>query len=278
MISKRWLASVVAGVIAISGFAVEIRPQAHHDQRESKKEVQSKLFKKVLADYPDVRECVEKEEGGTRAAEENMSVEEVDLNRDGVSEYEVQLSGPCVCGMVNCSIYVYRQNVAGYESILEDASGFGLELLKTSSNGYRDVRVDARDSAATQAQTIYKFDGKRYREASSRMVNMQTGESKPASRRVQFRRGSSSTTLQGRVSIELPDTLIVGARAGQTMTVQLTSPRKSARFMLMTARTTMSLADNTSSWTGTLPETGDYLILVEADEKGATYSMTITIK
>ena len=282
MISKRWLASrlsvsVVAGVIAISGFAVEIRPQAHHEQRESKKEVHSKLFKKVLADYPDVRECVEKEEGGTRTAEENMNVEEVDLNRDGVKEYEVELSGPCACGMVNCSIYLYRQSVAGYELILDDASGLGLELLKTSSNGYTDLRVDARDNAATQSQTVYKFDGKRYREASSRMVNMQTGESKPASRRVQFRRGSSSTSLQGRVSISMPDTLIVGARAGQVMTVQLTSPGK-VRFMLMTSRTTMSLADNTQSWTGTLPETGDYLILVEADDKGATYSMTITIK
>lgn len=278
MISTRLMASVIAGIIAISGLTVETRPQAHHDQRESKKEVRSKLFKQVLADYADVRECVEKEEGGTRTAEENMNVEEVDLNRDGVKEYEVELSGPCVCGMVNCSIYLYRQSVAGYELILEDAAGLGLELLKTSSNGYTDVRVDARDNAATQSQTVYKFDGKRYREASSRMVNMQTGESKPASRRVQFRRGSSSTTLQGRVSIELPDTLIVGARAGQVMTVQVTSPRNSARFMLMTARTTMSLADNTKSWTGTLPETGDYLILVEADNKGATYSMTITIK
>ena len=51
---------------------------------QTKKEVRSKLFKQVLADYPDVRECVDKEEGGTRSAEENMSVEEVDLNRDGV--------------------------------------------------------------------------------------------------------------------------------------------------------------------------------------------------
>src|ERR1044072_2057496 len=82
-------------------------------QREASKEVRSKLFKQVLADYPDVRECVEKEEGGTRTAEENMSVEEVDLNRDGVLGYDVELSGPCACGMVNCSIYVYRQTPTG---------------------------------------------------------------------------------------------------------------------------------------------------------------------
>jgi len=271
MISKSLTASAMVCVISVLGLAIEARSQ-------SKKEVRSKLLKQVLADDPDVRECVEKEEGGTRAAEENMTVEEVDLNRDGVSEYEVELSGPCACGMVNCTIYLYRQTASGYELILEDAAGLGLELLRTSSNGYTDVRVDARDSAAAQSQTIYKFDGKRYREASSRLVNPQTGESKPASRRVQFKRGASSTTLQGRVSIAMPDTLIVGARAGQVMTLQLTSASRSVRFMLMTARTTMSLADNTRSWTGTLPETGDYLILVDSDAKSATYSMTITIK
>jgi len=104
-------------------------------EREVPKEIRSKLFKQVLADYSDVRDCVEKEEGGTRAAEEKMNVEAVDVNRDGVPEYEVELSGPCTCGMVNCSIYLYRQTTAGgYESILEDAAGLGLELLKTSSN------------------------------------------------------------------------------------------------------------------------------------------------
>lgn len=272
MISKTLTA--IACVTCLLVLAAETRSQTHN---ENKKEVRSRLFKQVLADYADVRECVEKEAGGTRVAEENMSVAEVDLNRDGVSEYEVQLSGPCVCGMVNCSIYVYRQSLAGYELILEDAAGLGLELLKTSSNGYTDLRVDARQNAATQSQTIYKFDGKRYREASSRIVNLGTGESKPSSRRVQFRRGASSATVQGKVSIELSDTWLIGARAGQMMTVQLTSPRN-VRFMLMTSRTTTSLADNTRSWTGTLPETGDYILLVDTDAKAATYSMTISIK
>jgi hypothetical protein len=46
----------------------------------------------------------------------------------------------------------------------------------------------------------------------------------------------------------------------------------------MTSRTTQVLADNTTSWTGTLPETGDYHILVDTDGDGRTYSMTITIK
>ena len=266
---------VLVAVMGLFAFVADTPAQA--PAKEAPKDVRSKLFKQVMADYPDVRECVTNEEGGTRAAEENMSAYEVDLNRDGVPEYEVGISGPCDCGMVNCSIYLYRQSLTGYESILEGASGFGLELLKTSSNGYADVRVDARDNAAVQARTTYKFDGKQYREARSMMVHMGTGESKPSYRRVQFRRGSSSTTVQGKVSVGLPDTYLLGARAGQVMTIQLTAPRK-VRFTIMTSKTTEVLADNTTSWTGTLPETGDYHILVDADGDGRTYSMTITIK
>ena len=247
-------------------------------EREVPKEIRSKLFKQVLADYPDVRECVEKEEGGTRKAEEDMTVTEVDVNRDGVSEYEVELSGQCTCGMVNCSIYLYRQSAAGYESLLPDAAGLGLELLKTTTNGYRDLQIDYRDTAATQGSTTYKFDGKQYREARSTITQVETGETKPAFRRLEFKRGSSSTTVQGRVSIALPDTFLLGARAGQVMTVQLTAPRKSVKFMVMTSKTTQLLAGNTRSWTGTLPETGDYHIVVDADEKPSTYTMTVTIK
>ncbi len=248
-------------------------------QREVPKEIRGKLFKQVVADYSDVRECVEHNEGGASAAEETMTVEAVDLNRDGVWEYEVELSGTCMCGMVNCSVYVYRQTATGYESILDGAAGYGFDVLKTSSNGYADVLVDARYNAAALSRTIYKFDGKQYREARSTLTRQDTGETKPASRRIQFQRGASSTTVHSKVSLALPDTFIVGARAGQVMSIQLTALRKSATFAVMTYKTTKSLTDtNNTSWTGTLPETGDYIIYVEGDEKGSTYSLTVTIR
>ena len=250
---------------------------AFAQNREASKEVRAALFKQVLAEFGELRECIQQEQGGARAAEEGTTVEEVDLNRDGVPEYEVGLSSPCACGMVNCSIYVYRQSRSGYELILDGTAGFGLEVLKTSSNGYADVRIEARDTAATRSETTYKFDGKQYRESGSRIIHGETGESKPASRRVQFKRGASSATVQGTVSIALPDTYLVGARAGQVMTVQLTSPRKSVTLLVSSPITTTLVADNTRSWTGTLPENGDYTIIVQSDVR-ATYSMTITIK
>ena len=66
-------------------------------------------------------------------------------------------------------------------------------------------------------------------------------------------------------------------RAGQVMTIQLTSRRK-VTFIVMTSKTTEVLADNTTSWTGTLPENGDYHILVDADDDRTPYSITISIK
>ena len=266
------IALVCMSLLLLSG----VTPAAQ--KKEASKEMRSKLFKQLLAEDRELRECVQQEEGGVVTAEERTTVEEVDLNRDGVPEYEVAPSSPCVCGMVNCSIYLYRQTPSGYESILEDASGMGIEYLKTSSKGYVDLRIDARNNAATYSSSTYKFDGKQYRETSSRIVHHETGESKPSYRRVQFKRGASSTIVQGKVSIALPDTYLVGARAGQVMTVQLTSARRSVRFMVMSSKTTTMLADNTRSWTGTLPEDGDYTILVDADDKSSMYSMTITIK
>lgn len=253
-----------------SGFATQ--------KREASKEIRAKLFKQLLAESNELRECMEQEEGGVRAAEEGTTVEEVDLNRDGVPEYEVGLSSPCACGMVNCEIHVYRQTAGGYEVILDNASGLGLELLKTSSKGFADLRVDARNNAATYSVTTFKFDGKKYRDVGTRVVHHETGESKPATRRVQFKRGMSSTTLKGTASLALPDILLVGASAGQTMTVQLTTAQRSIRFSVMSPKTESLVTDGRRSWTGPLPESGDYTILVDADEKGGSYSMTITIK
>lgn len=248
-------------------------------KREASKEVRSKLFKQVMTDVADLRECIQTDEGGASAAEEKATVEEVDLNRDGVPEYEVGVSGGCACGTVNCAIYLYRQSAGGYELILDGASGYGLDVLKTSTNGYLDVLVTARNNVATASESTFKFDGKQYRETSARLVNPETGESKPAYRRVQFKRGTSSATLTGKVNIAMPDMYIVGARAGQVMTVQLTSANKSVRFSLISP-TTKSLFDgDRRSWTGTLPENGDYTFIVEGDaERAATYSMTVSIK
>jgi hypothetical protein len=272
--SQMIFAFIVINCLLAASLVFSAPAQQHTD----KQDLQTRLFNQVLADFKELRDCMEKEEGGLRAQQEKMTVEEYDLNRDGVPEYEVQMGGPCSCGMVNCSIYIYKKVGSGFEAILNDGAGLGVEKLRTATNGYTDLRIEARETAATTSETTYKFDGKKYREAKNILTQVETGESKPAFRRVQFKRGTSETTLQGRVSIALPDTLLIGARAGQVMTVKLTAPRKEVRFLLMSPRTRDLVADNARQWTGTLPETGDYTIIVDADERASTYSLTISIK
>ena len=254
--------------VALGAFAFQGGPS---------KDVRNRLYKQILAEDAELRDCL-KEQGAEAPSEDKVEIEEYDLNRDGVKEYEVHLYGMCACGAHNCTIYLYRRAGQGFESIIEEnASGVGVEFLKSSTNGYTDLQINSHGSAATEYRTVYKFDGKKYREANTMIVSLETGESKPAHRRVQFQRGSSSATVRGKASIVLPDTYLIGARAGQVMTVRLTAREKSVRFMVMTPKTDL-IADNSRGWSGALPETGDYTIIVDADELGGTYSMTITIK
>ena len=269
-------AAVLINCVLLTSLLVSAGAQQH--TREAPANIRSKLFRQVLADFKELRECIEQDEGGARAAEEKITVEEVDLNRDGVPEYKVEMGGGCACGAANCSVFIYRKAGDGFESLLEDASGLGVEVLRSATNGYADLVVTSHDTAATEYETTYKFDGKRYRESKNTLIQLETGERKPAYRRVQFKRGTSSTTLQGKVSISLPDTYLLGARAGQVMTVKLTAARKAVRFMVMSSTTTTLVVDNAREWTGTLPETGDYHIIINADEVPSTYSITITIK
>ena len=247
-------------------------------QGEPSKAVRAKLFNQVLADDAELRDCLKEQEGGTAAAKENMTVEPHDLNRDGVKEYEVQLSGMCSCGTQNCTIYLYRATAQGFDSILEERRGWESSCCERRAMVTpicKSMRTTAlRQSPARFTNLTASNIGKRRRGSFS---------SKPAKANLPYRARAVQTRQligdgAGKVSIALPDTLLVGARAGQTMTVQLTSPQKSVRFMVMSPDSTSLIADNARTWTGTLPETGDYHIIVDGDERGGTYTMTISIR
>jgi hypothetical protein len=108
--------------------------------------------------------------------------------------------------------------------------------------------------------------------------NMETGEVKPASRRVQFPRGSMSTIVSGRVSPGFGDTYLIGARAGQKMSVRLTRGGKAISFLVLSPGAKQLMIDQAKTWTGELPESGDYQVLVDADERGGIYTMSIAVK
>ena len=93
--------------------------------------------------------------------------EAIDLNRDGKQEFlihQADVEG-AFCTAQNCPVWVYGLKSDGYKMLLEATGGYitPIEALKTSTNGYRDIRTYEHSSAVEHEITIYKFDGNLYR-------------------------------------------------------------------------------------------------------------------
>ena len=101
-------------------------------------------------------------------------------------------------------------------------------------------------------------------------------------RRVRFARGRTTAILKGVVVRGTQDRYILGARAGQTMIVHISSREKNADFLIQDPNGTAvegmddGLAD--TDWTGELPVSGDYSIFVSPTRGNATYTLEVTIR
>ena len=100
------------------------------------------------------------------------------------------------------------------------------------------------------------------------------------SKRLAFKKGQVATVVKGAI----PNTLegheyIVRARQGQTMLVKLASAKKAMGFSVWAPNGDMISEETTGrEWTGELPETGDYRIVVNTETDGAArYSLTVQI-
>ncbi|HZS08514.1 MAG TPA: hypothetical protein VFD58_27015 [Blastocatellia bacterium] len=98
--------------------------------------------------------------------------------------------------------------------------------------------------------------------------------------RIQFKRGATSATYKGVVSFPGGAQYVLGARAGQQMSVKVESPNRSVSFQITGPdyRKVTEPADNSfSEWSGTLKKTGDYHINLATTEDKARYTLTVSI-
>lgn len=91
----------------------------------------------------------------------------VDLNQDGKQDlliHQADVEG-AFCTAQNCPVWAYARTSDGYKMLLEATGGYitPIMALKSSTNGYRDIRTYEHSSAVEHEITIYKFDGKAYR-------------------------------------------------------------------------------------------------------------------
>jgi hypothetical protein len=102
-------------------------------------------------------------------------------------------------------------------------------------------------------------------------------------KKVRFAKGTSSTTIKGAVIRGDRDRYTVGAKAGQTMTVKITSLEKNAVFQICFTGEQECLpgageGDDAMKWSGQLPVDSDYVIVVGGTRGNASYTLTISIK
>ncbi len=101
-------------------------------------------------------------------------------------------------------------------------------------------------------------------------------------RRVRFARGASSATIKDSVVSGTRDRYLLGARKGQKMSIRIVSLEDNAVFDVVApvnqAGQQRTLKQEAFSWSGTLPETGDYQIVVGSTRGNASYRLQVTIR
>ncbi len=100
--------------------------------------------------------------------------------------------------------------------------------------------------------------------------------------RIRFARGHSSTTISGRIAGFDTKDYVVGASAGQEMTLRLKSSNPGAFFVIYSINGRATDMNETTEWSQRLSESGDYLIRVfmmrsAARRKGAVASFTLSV-
>ena len=104
-----------------------------------------------------------------------------------------------------------------------------------------------------------------------------------ATRRIRFARGATSATVEGAVVRGERAAYLVGARAGQRMRVRVASPERNAVFQLHGPGKVGALpgageTDDATAWSGVLPRSGDYRIVVGGTRGNAEYRLRVEIR
>jgi type II secretory pathway pseudopilin PulG len=101
-------------------------------------------------------------------------------------------------------------------------------------------------------------------------------------KRVKFAKGKSSATFSNAVIRGERDTYILGAKSGQRMTVRVTALENNAVFQIEGPQGEYlegaGETDDATSVSVTLPDSGDYRIIVGGTRGNASYRLTVSIR
>jgi hypothetical protein len=105
---------------------------------------------------------------------------------------------------------------------------------------------------------------------------------KGVTKRIRFARGRTTAALKNSLVRGTLDTYVVGARAGQKMTVSITSVERNAVFTIYTPDGVRvedtGEGQHALNWSGKLSESGDYVIEVGGTRGNATYTLRVSVR
>lgn len=102
-------------------------------------------------------------------------------------------------------------------------------------------------------------------------------------KRIKFKKGESSATVEGAVIRGESDTYLVGAKKNQFMVVTVMSIEDNAVFQIVDRSTGYYLdgageTDDAKRWEGYLPSGGDYRIVVGGTRGNTEYTLKVFIE
>ena len=94
----------------------------------------------------------------------------LDVNNDGRPEYLIDGLPPLLCGAQNCSYWLYQRRPDGrFRLLLDEQLLLWMELLSTSSHGYRDVLGVMHWGWQTTVHRTFSYDGTRYTDVATEL-------------------------------------------------------------------------------------------------------------
>jgi hypothetical protein len=179
----------------------------------------------------------------------------------------------CVCAAQNCpTLVLLAEKNGAYRTVL---SGWAIES-KVLPDG--SAVLDSHDSAAVSDRTTYRWNGTTYATAKAERVDARFGAVKPLSVPLVFAAGQSSATVSGKAALGFDDVYTFAAGGGQTISLALASQGHEPPVTVTLLHGDTILANAGRSWSGKLPATGQYRILVEgAEDALVPYTLTIAI-
>jgi hypothetical protein len=132
-------------------------------QKRQTVEVPRQIVQRLMKDE-DIKGFLEyRQEYRNSGLAKYLTAELIDLNRDGTSELIVRGINE-ICGATNCYTWIYRKVGNSYQMLLYAGFIQQIELKRTFTRGYRDIIASMHGSAWDSDLTLYKFDGKQYRQ------------------------------------------------------------------------------------------------------------------